>query len=71
MLLVTSFQTYPNSKSGTHNVGGVDRELYKAMLIRGSIGVIVCFISSDEYDFIWYRDAFPIYQAHLKIKNYG
>lgn len=71
MSLVTSFPAYPDSEGGTHNVGGVDGELHQAVLISGSIGVIVRFICCDEDEFIWHGDPFPIHEAHLKIKSSG
>lgn len=61
MPLVTSLPTYPDSERGAHHAGGVDRELYQAMLISGRIGFIVSFICCDEDEFVWHGDAFPIH----------
>lgn len=66
---VTPFHTHPDSEGGTHNASGVNGELHQAVLISGSIYVIVCFICFDEDRFVWDRVAFPIYKEHLQIKS--
>lgn len=69
MPLATPFHTHPDREGGSQDVIGVDGEPHQAILISGSIRVIVSFICLDEDHFRSERGAFPIYQEHLQIQS--